>query len=95
MNILLVVFGIIILLIGIPWLVITYEFNNWVEDQYIIETISEISSKSKWDCNEATYILHNACLKEWKTRHGSRSVPKIVSEIEMILTDDRDYSIML
>ena len=66
-----------------------------VEDQYIIETISEISSKSKWDCNEATYILHNACLKEWKTRHGSRSVPKIVSEIEMILTDDRDYSIML
>ena len=66
-----------------------------VEDQYIIETISEISSKSKWDCNEATYILQSACLKEWRRRYGPRTIPKIVSEVDMILTDELNYDVML
>ena len=59
-----------------------------VEDQYIIETISEIKLKSKWDRNEATDSLRNICLKEWRNRYGPRPIPKILPEVEMILSDD-------
>jgi len=66
--------------------------TEWIlemEDQYIIETVSEIRSKSKWDCNEATTSLQNICLKEWRRRHGAIPMPKILPEIEMILSDDQ------
>tara|TARA_R110000851_G_scaffold91748_2_gene200282 strand:+ start:1988 stop:2269 length:282 start_codon:yes stop_codon:yes gene_type:complete len=68
--------------------------NDWiktVEDHYIIETISDINAKCVWECNEATYALQRACLGEWKSRYRSKPIPKIVSEIEMVLNDDRDF----
>jgi len=39
-------------------------------DYFILERLKIISLKSKWDINEATVAIRDACIKEWYRRYG-------------------------
>ena len=70
---------------------------KWVKqasDQYIIETMANISAKPRWECNEATWVLKEACIKEWQSRHSSSPMSTIISEKEMILTSTSKNKIL-
>ncbi len=39
-------------------------------DYFILERLKIISLKSKWDINEATIAIRDACTNEWYRRYG-------------------------
>jgi len=59
-----------------------------VEDVYIIETIAKIKATRKWDCNAATYALLAAAISEWETRYGSKKIPVVLDDQEMVLAGE-------
>lgn len=47
-------------------------------DYFILERLKIISLKSKWDINEATIAVKEACIQEWYRRYGNNApIPDI------------------
>jgi len=49
-----------------------------VDDYYILESLSVFKLKKRWNINNATIALRDACIKEWQSRHGmSSEIPEV------------------
>jgi len=57
-----------------------------LSDEEIIDSLSWISSKPRWEKTEATRELEEGLRKEWSKRKKTNP-PRVVSELEMIFEE--------
>ena len=50
------------------------------DDHYILESLAVIRLKKRWNINDATIALREACLKEWYSRYGQDA---LIPEVEI------------
>lgn len=63
------------------------------DDHELIEVISNIEyrlTKNKYDVNEAAICLYDAAKTEWFSRHGVKSIPRVIAPVEFIFEGDID-----
>ena len=65
-----------------------------VDDFYILESLQVIRMKSVWNRNSATEALKQACLEEWKKRHGDAEVydVELSDEVKAQIAFENDNS---
>ncbi len=65
-------------------------------DYFILERLKIISLKSKWDINEATVAVREACIKEWYRRYGEGAlIPDVELSSEAIAQIEADRENLL
>jgi hypothetical protein len=67
-----------------------------VDDFYILESLQVIRMKSVWNRNSATEALKQACLEEWRKRHGDAAIYEVELSDEVkaqiaFENDNKDY----
>ena len=64
-----------------------------VEDYYILESLAVFKLKKRWNINNATIALRDACIKEWQERYGFHAViPEVeISPEAKALLEDENY----
>lgn len=65
-------------------------------DYFILERLKIISLKSKWDINEATVAVREACINEWYRRYGEgAAIPDVELSEEALAQIEADREILL
>jgi len=68
------------------------EFAKSLSDSEISIAIAEYNNKRYSQLTAATHSLNNAILVEWRVRHGSKPIPRVVPDCGMILQQNDDSS---
>jgi hypothetical protein len=64
-----------------------------MSDEEIIDSLSWISAKPRWEKNGATAELERSLKKEWSKRKKTNP-PRVISEIEMVFEEKESISNM-
>ena len=64
--------------------------SNYVktlDDNDIIVYVSRYKSTPVWHRNEASNETFEKMFQEWRSRHGMKPIPTVITESEMIFTE--------
>jgi hypothetical protein len=61
------------------------DFAKTLSDAEISIAIAEYKNKRYSQLTAATHSLNNAILAEWRLRHGSKPIPRVIPDCGMVL----------
>ena len=68
------------------------EFAKTLSDAEISIAVAEYRQKRYSQLNAATHALNEAILTEWRSRHGSKPVPRVMPDCAMVLQQKDESS---
>jgi len=61
------------------------EFVKTYSDNDIAIAIAEFKKKRISELTSATHSLNEAIMQEWRTRHGEKPIPRVLTESDMVV----------